>query len=193
MSGFSHNQYADGATHERAIERAIQRHFADMGSCTLVQVQAVHSGNGITGTVDVLPLTHQQDSSGDTVPHTTIYGVPYLRIQGGANALIIDPAANDIGYIIISGRDQTNVVANRAPAAPGSFRMHSMSDCVYVGGFINTDPAQYVRVAGNGITLCADTVTATNNLTVGAGATGSFTTPAGLTVTVRSGIITNIA
>lgn len=43
-----------------------------------------------------------------------------------------------------------------------------------------------------GVTIDAPDVKATGNLRVGNGASGSFTTPTGQTVTVRDGIVTNI-
>ncbi|GBQ90970.1 Gp138 family membrane-puncturing spike protein [Gluconobacter albidus] len=131
----------------------VQQAISALGTNVLVKVSAVHAGNGIVGTVDVTPMVHQQTSDGTAVPHGTIYGVPYLRIQGGACAVIVDPVAGDIGYIIISGRDQSNVVATQAPALPGSFRQHSMADCVYVGGFLNAAPAHYVQITTDGVRI----------------------------------------
>ena len=142
-----------GNTDGSAIDATVRRNLSDMGTNVLVQVSAVHAGDGIVGTVDVAPMVHQQTSDGTAVPHGTIYGVPYLRVQGGACAVIVDPVAGDIGYIIISGRDQSNVVATRAPALPGSFRQHSMADCVYVGGFLNEDPAHYVQITTDGVRI----------------------------------------
>ncbi|WP_086648304.1 hypothetical protein [Gluconobacter sp. DsW_056] len=105
----------------------VQQAISALGTNVLVKVSAVHAGDGIVGTVDVTPMVHQQTSDGTAVPHGTIYGVPYLRIQGGACAVIVDPVAGDIGYIIISGRDQSNVVATQAPALPGSTPWRTVS------------------------------------------------------------------
>ncbi len=120
----------------------VQQAISALGTNVLVKVSAVHAGDGI---VDVTPMVHQQTSDGTAVPHGTIYGVPYLRIQGGACAVIVDPVAGDIGYIII--------VATQAPALPGSFRQHSMADCVYVGGFLNASPAHYVQITTDGVRI----------------------------------------
>ncbi len=142
-----------GNTDGSAIDAAVRRNLSDLGTNVLVKVAAVHAGDGIVGTVDVTPMVHQQTSDGTAVPHGTIYGVPYLRIQGGTCAVIVDPVAGDIGYIIISGRDQSNVVATQAPALPGSFRQHSMADCVYVGGFLNGAPAHYLQITTDGVRI----------------------------------------
>lgn len=136
------------------IGAAVERHIANLGTHTLVQVKAVHGGGAaLVGSVDVQPLVHQQDGQGRTTPHGVITGVPYLRVQGGASAIIVDPQVGDIGYIIVSGRDISNVIKDRKASAPGSFRMHSMSDCVYVGGYLNDAPTQYIIMTGDGVRI----------------------------------------
>lgn len=128
--------------------------MAMMGADTLVQVQAVNaSGVEPTGTVDVLPLVMQQDGNGTPTPQPVIHNVPYLRIQGGTSAVICDPVVGDIGGIIICGRDISRVKSTKKQSPPGSFRMHDMADAVYVGGFLNTAPQQYVQFTDQGITI----------------------------------------
>lgn len=145
---FAHN------TDAGAIDAAIERHIADLGTPILVQVKAVHGGGvSLVGQVDVQPMVHMQDGQGKTYPHGVITGVPYLRVQGGTSALIIDPVVGDIGFVMVSGRDIQNVITSRQPSAPGSFRMHSMSDCVYVGGFLNGAPNQFIIMNGDGIRI----------------------------------------
>ena len=153
MTLSSYNRITDSNSDGSGINAAVRSHLAELGTNTLVQVIAVNPGSGITGTVDVQPMVHMQTTGGDTIAHGTIYGVPYLRVQGGTCALIIDPVVGDIGYIIVSGRDQTNAVANRAPSAPGSFRTHSMSDCVYVGAYLGDDPTHYVKITTDGVSV----------------------------------------
>ena len=129
----------------------IQDHIRKIGPSMLVQVKAVHAGQAsITGMVDVQPMVHQQDKQGKPYPRQIIHDVPYLRIQGGGSALIIDPKPGDIGFIIISGRDHTHAVTSRQPSPPASFRQFSMQDCVYVGGFLNNGPDQFIQATGQG-------------------------------------------
>lgn len=143
-----------GLTNGSAIDAAVKRAIGAMGTPILVQVKAVHGGGvSLVGQVDVQPMVHQQDGQGKTYPHGVITGVPYLRVQGGTSALIIDPMVGDIGYVMVSGRDIQNVITSRQPSAPGSFRMHSMSDCVYVGGFLNGPPNQFIIMNGDGIRI----------------------------------------
>lgn len=129
----------------------IQDHIRKIGPSMLVQVKAVHAGAAsITGMVDVQPMVHQQDKQGKPHPRQIIHNVPYLRIQGGTSALIIDPKPGDIGFIIISGRDHTHAVTNRQPSPPASFRQFAMQDCVYVGGFLNNGPDQFIQATDEG-------------------------------------------
>lgn len=145
--------FTDFGNDASAIDAAIARHEAWRGHPTIVQVQAVNPGDGFVGAVDVKPMVHQIDGAGSTIEHGTIYTLPYLRIQGGANAIIIDPEVGDIGFMIVAGRDITNVIATRKPSAPGSFRIHDMADAVYVGGFLNAAPTQFIQFTGDGIKI----------------------------------------
>lgn len=120
----------------------------------LVQVEAV-TGEGLNpvGFVDVLPMVHQQDGAGATVPHGMIYDVPYFRLQGGSSAVIVDPAVGDIGLAIISDRDIANVKTSRKPAAPGSYAQQDIADALYIGGFLNAAPQEYIWLTGNGVKI----------------------------------------
>lgn len=130
-----------------------------------VEVVAVTNAGGVSavGFVDVVPLVNQIDGRGNPVPHATIYNVPYNRIQGGANAIIIDPQVGDIGMAAFCSRDISKVKKTKGRANPGSLRSHSFSDGMYFGGFLNAAPTQYIQVNADGITIhspVAVTVTA---------------------------------
>lgn len=135
-----------------AAQRAMVRNaVSKLGTPLLVKVEAVHPGEAsITGMVDVQPMVHQQDKQGKPYPRQIIHDVPYLRIQGGTSALIIDPKPGDIGFIVISGRDHTHAVTTRRPSPPASFRQFAMQDCVYVGGFLNNGPDQFIQATDSG-------------------------------------------
>ena len=65
---------------------------------TLVQVKAVKAaGVNPVGTVDVQPMIAQLDGNGNAFAHGIIHNIPYFRLQGGTNAVIIDPKVGDIG------------------------------------------------------------------------------------------------
>ncbi|MXV44388.1 phage baseplate protein [Saccharibacter sp. 17.LH.SD] len=137
-----------------SLDTLIADSLRSIGPSMLVRVEAVHGGGvALTGKVDVRLLIDQQDGLGRPHPRGIVYDVPYLRIQGGNSALIVDPKPGDIGFIVVSGRDHSHVVVNRAPAPPASSRLFAVQDCVYVGGFLNDGPNQYVHFTDTGIRI----------------------------------------
>lgn len=131
----------------------------EIAGARLVQVQAVTNAGGVSsvGFVDVLPLVNQLDGSDNAMPHGVIHNLPYFRLQGGTNAVIIDPQVGDIGIAVVEDRDISSVKANRGPANPGSKRIFDMSDGLYLGGFLNGAPSQYVRFSASGIEIVSPT------------------------------------
>lgn len=146
----------------------IQSLLQKLQTVTLVRVEAVSNSGGVSpvGTVDVRPLVNQMTGNREAVPHGTIYGVPYFRLQGGANAIILDPQVGDIGMCAFASRDISAVKVAKGPANPGSIRKFDWADGLYFGGMLNGVPAQYVRFSEDGIELKAPTVTVTGNLVV---------------------------
>lgn len=134
-----------------------------------VRVVACTNSGGLspTGTVDVQVLIDMVTSGGQTFPHGTIFNVPYFRLYGGANAVILDPVPGDIGAALFCMRDISSLKAqpaaalSRAPspgAPPGSNRKYAWSDALYLGGFLNVQvPAQYVRFSDDGMELVSAT------------------------------------
>lgn len=146
-----------GSTGTPAKELAfvIKALLAKVRTSTPVEVVAVTNDGGLSpiGYVDLKPLVGQLDGSGNVVDHGVIYDAPYMRIQGGANAVILDPQVGDIGLASFSDRDITAVKAAKKASPPGSQRRHSMSDAVYLGTIIGDAPTQYVRFSAEGIEM----------------------------------------
>jgi hypothetical protein len=152
----------DGNSDFNAITFLVKQILARVNTATLVQVEAVTNSGGVSpvGTVDVLPLVNQIDGEGNGTPHDTVYGLPYLRMQGGANAIIIDPQVGDIGVAIFASRDISSVKASKGQANPGSFRRFSMADGLYFGGFLGAAPTQYVQFSATGVNIvCSGALT----------------------------------
>lgn len=124
-----------------------------IATVALVQVVKVYNDGGVepVGLVDVQPMVHQLTGNGEPVPHGVIYGVPYMRLQGGTNAVILDPQVGDIGACGFCSRDISKVRVTKAPAPPGTFRKYDWADGLYFGGFLNATPVQYVRFTADGI------------------------------------------
>ena len=211
MSGVYGRQKIDTGNSEfNALMFVISQVLSGVHVATLVQVvNAYPGGTGVTGTVDVLPLVQQTAGDGTVIPHTTIYGLPYLRIQGGANAVIIDPEPGDIGFCVFADSDITNAQNTCAPALPASGRKFDFADGLYLGGWGgNKAPTSFVQINSSGITITSTgpvSVTSPSKVTVdsplvslkhsakiGSGVSGSFTTTSGSVVTVQDGIIVNI-
>jgi hypothetical protein len=148
----------------QAIARALMQR---MNTCTLVRVLAVTNAGGLSpvGFVDVQPLVNQVDGAGQQTPHGAVHHLPYFRLQGGANAIIIDPQVGDIGIAVFADHDISSVVNNKAQANPGSRRRFDMADGIYIGGVLNGTPSQYVQFTASGINVVSPskvTITAPN-------------------------------
>lgn len=105
------------------------------------------------GFVDVQPMVHQVDDAGNTTPHDTINNLPYMRIQGGVAAIVVDPVVGDKGVALFCTRDISVVKATGDFAGPGSRRRNDWADGLYIGGFLNSVPSEYIQVSPQGINL----------------------------------------
>jgi hypothetical protein len=125
-----------------------------------VQIVACTNAGGVSpvGFADVLPLVQQIDNNGIPTPHTTVYNLPYMRLQGGTNAVIIDPHPGDIGIAVFASRDISGVKATKRQSVPGSYRKFSFSDGMYIGGILNGTPNQYIQFSAAGIVIHSPTL-----------------------------------
>lgn len=197
---FGNQSRQTNASDYSAIRFAIEQLLIQKHTMTIVKVLSctgTDSPDSI-GTVDVLPMITQVNGSGQSVPHGELFQLPYVRIQGGTNGIVIDPKKDDIGLAIFAERDITKVVNTKEVSPPDSRRVMSMSDGVYLGGILNGELSQYIRFAAAGLEIVTPmmtvdaSMTVNGNLEISSGATGSFTTPTGSIVTVVNGIVTNI-
>jgi len=153
----------------------------EMYAALPVKVVAVNSGGlAPAGTVDIVPLVKQQTAGGEQKDYATIHNAPYFRLQGGTNAIIIDPRVGDIGVAVFSSRDISGVKRVRGASQTPSLRKFSLSDAVYIGGILNAIPAQYIHFEDSGITVYSpskinlkapEVVIDTTNFTVNASTT----------------------
>lgn len=138
-----------------ALSFLMKQMMAQMNTATLVKVIAVYGGGtAAVGTVDIQPLVQQTDGAGKPIDHDVIYEVPYFRLQGGTNAVIVDPEIGDIGFCVFCQHDISLVQASGATNLPGSQRRFNMADALYIGGW-NTSvaPTSYVMITGTDITI----------------------------------------
>jgi hypothetical protein len=147
--------YQDPTSHYNAIRFVVQELFSRVRTAILVEVLSCTSNGQIApaGIVAIQPMVNQVNGAGNAIPHGTIYKVPYLRMQGGVNAIIMDPTPGDIGLAVFADRDISKVQSTGAIANPGSARQFDMADALYLGGYLNATPTQYVAFTENGITI----------------------------------------
>jgi hypothetical protein len=150
---------SDAQTEYAMLRASFQRFLSRLAGPTLVQVLSCTNAGGLTavGTVNVQALVNQVSGNGTAQPHGPVYSLPYLRIQGGANAIIMDPQADDIGMACFCSRDISAVKSSKAQANPGSARMWDWADGLYIGGYLNGVPNQYMQYNSTGIAVVSPT------------------------------------
>lgn len=148
---FTPEQSVAGPMNQEAIiSRLIGRVFTH----TVVKIVKVYPGEtGPVGFVDAINLIQQMDGNNDGIPNVPMYKLPYFRLQGGANAVIIDPKVGDIGLASFAMRDISKVKEDKTEGPPPSRREYDVSDGLYIGGFLNGAPSQYIHFLESGINI----------------------------------------
>lgn len=157
----------------RAQEWIIQRLIRGIRTATLVKVMAVHPTAGTVGFVDVVDLVQQQTTNGVVIDSAQMFRLPYLRMQGGQSAIILDPAVGDIGMAAFGQRDLSAAIATREPGAAASNRAYDAGDGLYLGGFLNADPTQFIEFLPTG----GINIEATGPVNVNASGAATLTAP----------------
>lgn len=150
QAGFGSGQVSNSVNQAKFLIAAI---LAKARHSAVVEVMDVTNTGGVSpiGYVTVRPMVQQVDGDGVTIDHGDIHQVPYMRVQGGSNAVILDPQVGDIGIAMFCDRDISVVKATGKPGAPGSRRRNHMADAVYLYSIIAGAPTQYVQFAADGI------------------------------------------
>lgn len=142
-----------------ATKFVVDQALGKVATSTIVKVVKVTNAGGVSpvGFVDVIPQVAQVDGAGNTTPHGTIHHLPYLRVQGGTDAVILDPKIGDLGIAVFANRDLSAVKNTKKASPPGSRRRFDYSDGMYLGGLLNGTPVQYVRFHADGLELVSPT------------------------------------
>lgn len=106
--------------------------------------------------VDVKSTIYQIDNKNELIDQPIIYNVPYTQIQGGKNAIIIEPKVGDLGFCVFCQRDISAFKATKNYALPGSKRTYNPSDAIYIGGILNEQPERYVKITDDGVEIYGD-------------------------------------
>jgi hypothetical protein len=146
-----------------ALQFVIRQILGKANIATLVKIKKVTNAGGVApvGFVDVELMLELQDGAGKVIKdgQPTLHKIPHMRIQGGTNAIILDPVVGDIGICLFADKDISVIKATKNKSSAGSSRKNSLSDGLYMGGVLNATPVNYVQFNGNDIN-----VTATGNV-----------------------------
>lgn len=190
--GYGQMTPTDATSEYNVMAFIIRQRMAQLETTKLVKVVAIHGGGASAAppTVDVLPLVSQLDGFNNAVKHGTVYGLPVLRLQAGAAAIVLDPKVGDVGFVVVADRDISNAKADPGQQVnPGSNRKFDLADGIYVGGILNGAPTTYVEFKedghlkivvpnGNVLETSASGFAITGSLTVTGDITSGFGTPA---------------
>lgn len=200
-----------------AITTLVERFLENRVSTAIpVRVDEVTPGErGPVGKVSITPLVAHRDANNNVLEMSSIHDVPYIRLQGGVCAVIVDPVPGDIGLAVFAKRDISILeTGTTKPVQPGSFRMFDEADALYLGGLLNKEPEIFIEMiqdgditahaprsvrieavednvdieAGNNVTVVANadvTVQATGNVSVSCD--GSVTVEAGGDISAQAG------
>ena len=159
------------------IQFLIKTALSGMRTAIPVKVISVTNSGGVSeiGTVSVQPMVSAVDGSGTVWQHGIVHNVPYMRIQGGSNGIILDPVVGDVGIAIVCDRDISTVKNTGAVSAPGSNRKNDFSDMVYLMTIIGAAPTQYIQFNSDGITILSPTKVTINAAEVEVDASTSCT------------------
>lgn len=151
-----------GNSEYNELDFLVRQILGKTATAMLVLVKAVNGDR-----LDVQPMIAQIDGQGNATPHGIIHDIPFVRMQGGTNAIIIDPVAGDIGVAVFASHDISSAKANKAPSNPGSRRRFDWADGIYIGGLLNGTPGRTISFADDGITITpAGTATVSGPTTI---------------------------
>lgn len=101
---------------------------------------------GPIGTLSAMPMVDLVDGLMQASKHVDVLNLPYMRMQAGSKAIIMDPKAGDLGLVVFADRDVSAVKKTKKQASPGSKRRFNMADGMYVGTILSSgDPTCYLQ------------------------------------------------
>ena len=183
----------------------------------------IESFDPVTMTCEVQPtimarITQPNTKKRPPTYTTTLESFPLLRDcpvvfpAGGGYALTFPLTKGDECLVVFGARGIDWWWQSGGVQPPAEARMHSLSDGFVIPGpfsqprrlanisvdavqLRSTDGEVTLSLSKGGVSITGPTASlyVEQNLTAGTGASGSFTTPTGQTVTVQGGIITNLS
>lgn len=133
-----------------SFQNVVKSLIGNAHTSMLVQVLSVDSSNL---SCSIKPLTMLIDAQNNAYERGVINNIPFFRLQGGINGIICDPQVGDIGLAVFCERDISMVKRNKVQSPPSSKRQYDLNDAVYIGGFLNNTPQQYIQFTDTGVNI----------------------------------------
>ena len=146
-------QSVGGAAQDKFIIQQLISNIHTMIPVKVISVSIPTNTLAPIGRCSVRPLVQQVDGNNNVYGRGQIINVPYLRVQGGKNAVVIDPVVGDVGLCGFCERDISMVKRTGAEAAPNTRRQYSLNDAVYMFTMMSGMPEQYIHFKDSGIDI----------------------------------------
>ena len=146
-------QTVPGAAQDKYIIESLISNIHTMIPVKILSVTVPADTLAPIGRCEVLPLVQQIDGSNNVYPMGKIINVPYLRVQGGKNAIVIDPQVGDVGLCGFCERDISIVKRTGALSAPDNRRRYDINSAVYMFTMMSGTPTQYIHFKSSGIDI----------------------------------------
>ncbi len=140
-----------------------------IGNMTFVKIVRVIDVNTSSGVVDLEGLLYTVNANGESLNDGGRYfSIPYLRLQRGVSAVVMNPVVGDVGLMVCCDRDITGIKDNKTASVPTSNRLHSAADGIYLTSIacLSEAPAQYVAFHDSGIDIQSPGVVNINGMKI---------------------------
>lgn len=131
-------------------ESLIVNHINSIMTAHIVKVTEVDTG---TKTLNAEIMVQLSDGDNNAVDYAPLNNIPYARLQGGGYGIICDPQAGDIGIVVFSARDFSNLKETKTKTIPASNRTYDLADGIYIASLLMSDPSTYMKIDKSGVTI----------------------------------------
>jgi hypothetical protein len=156
---FASTDPADWADPGAQAVRLVRQMLQAVHTAIPVKVLSCTNNGGVAaiGRVTVIPMIEMVSDLGQASTRAKLVDLPYMRVQAGANAVIMDPQEGDIGIAVFSEKDISGMLEAQGAAPPGSARVFDMADGVYLYSIVGAAPTQFVQFSADGIAITSPT------------------------------------
>ena len=144
--GFDASVYESSlAALAQVIEATI---IGTVNTCEVVRVVSVDKEKG---TLTAIPEVKNMGKDDIATEESPIYNLKYFGWQFGKCAIKAEPKEDDIGFVVVSKRDISNIKSG----VVGSRRKFNLADGIFIGGLVgfNESPTDYIEFNEKGITI----------------------------------------